>query len=575
MRATAAVLRHTWWALAFVLFIIPGINPALAKTCPPHAVYGDIAAFYHKLGGSDGALGCPTSDEMPNGSGRSNTFDNGEIVWSPNSGGGKHLTIAAWSNNGSGPITVQWTGYGLNETLVRWNLNGANVGQGTYPNGAPGSYGVESGSISVAAAGVYEIITEECDKDFLQSADCGTWSPPIHVSITQGGGAGASACTPKLVVAADTRGTTFNFAYTCFPASTQLAMKESDEASPPNVYSFFFTTSPVGADSFGSGAACGPGMVHFQAMDKSGKQPIGNDAQAPCPVSTIGTKSFGGSSGTGGALAGYGSQQVTYSMPPGAQDHTDRPGGDIFSEKLPQTDPNLCKAACDARSDCAAWTYVLPGFVGPGAMCFLKNPAPATAASSCCISGKKLFVSTNVGNSAKLLGGGAASVGGGSATTGVGSLHDKLALQGLPGGSVTCVHYTGSREECTETADLAFTSNGGSRWTATFTAPAAHCSPIIYYVTAANGAIGTSPAFAGTHGYPGTAALAPGQTASVTFDASLPAGTQHLRVHAIGIAGGCNTGTLGGWGVQASVAPAAAAPLLHLKLPKATSNGLH
>ena len=49
----------------------------------PVVVYGPIYARYHQLGGLDGFLGAPTSDEVDGVSGRLSTFEGGQIVFDP------------------------------------------------------------------------------------------------------------------------------------------------------------------------------------------------------------------------------------------------------------------------------------------------------------------------------------------------------------------------------------------------------------------------------------------------------------------------------------------------------------
>jgi hypothetical protein len=52
----------------------------------------------------------------------------------------------------------------------------------------------------------------------------------------------------------------------------------------------------------------------------------------------------------------------------------DRQGGDYKNFELPP-DPTgkTCAAACEGDNKCRAWTYVRPGYLGPGARCFLKS----------------------------------------------------------------------------------------------------------------------------------------------------------------------------------------------------------
>ncbi len=71
------------------------------------------------------------------------------------------------------------------------------------------------------------------------------------------------------------------------------------------------------------------------------------------------------------------------------EDNTDRPGSDYSNFDLPSADPNLCSAACEADSNCKAFTYVRPGVQGSNARCWLKNSVPDAASGSCCVSGVK------------------------------------------------------------------------------------------------------------------------------------------------------------------------------------------
>lgn len=66
----------------------------------------------------------------------------------------------------------------------------------------------------------------------------------------------------------------------------------------------------------------------------------------------------------------------------------DRTGGDYRSLDV-SSDPTgqSCRAACEADSRCRAWTYVRPGYLGPGARCFLKELVKTPRRKPCCISG--------------------------------------------------------------------------------------------------------------------------------------------------------------------------------------------
>jgi len=66
----------------------------------------------------------------------------------------------------------------------------------------------------------------------------------------------------------------------------------------------------------------------------------------------------------------------------------DRFGGDYRNFDMPP-DPEgaACNAACEGDNKCRAWTYVRPGYIGPGARCFLKDRLTRPRRKPCCISG--------------------------------------------------------------------------------------------------------------------------------------------------------------------------------------------
>ena len=66
----------------------------------------------------------------------------------------------------------------------------------------------------------------------------------------------------------------------------------------------------------------------------------------------------------------------------------DRSGGDYRNiEVTAEADGAACKAACEAENKCRAWTYVRPGYIGPGARCYLKDKITRPRHKPCCISG--------------------------------------------------------------------------------------------------------------------------------------------------------------------------------------------
>lgn len=66
----------------------------------------------------------------------------------------------------------------------------------------------------------------------------------------------------------------------------------------------------------------------------------------------------------------------------------DRAGGDFRAVDVqPDATGETCKAACEAENRCRAWTYMRPGYGGPGARCYLKDRLRPPRRKPCCISG--------------------------------------------------------------------------------------------------------------------------------------------------------------------------------------------
>jgi PAN domain len=88
--------------------------------------------------------------------------------------------------------------------------------------------------------------------------------------------------------------------------------------------------------------------------------------------------SASGVHGSGVIEPGHGTRE--YSM--------DRPGGDYRNLEVPaNATGDTCKAACDAETQCRAWTYVRPGYLGSEARCYLKDHVRPPRHKPCCISG--------------------------------------------------------------------------------------------------------------------------------------------------------------------------------------------
>ncbi|WP_084030537.1 PAN domain-containing protein [Bradyrhizobium paxllaeri] len=69
-----------------------------------------------------------------------------------------------------------------------------------------------------------------------------------------------------------------------------------------------------------------------------------------------------------------------------SRSNTDRPGNDFRNIAL-RGNAADCRNLCLRAPACRAWTFVKPGFQGPSARCYLKNPTPPAFANACCTSG--------------------------------------------------------------------------------------------------------------------------------------------------------------------------------------------
>jgi len=158
----------------------------------PHEAVGLIHDRWMDLGGADGPLGCPITDELavPGRNGRSSTFEHGQIVWSPDQGPNMVVAVYQQDNN----IVVDWgptLPYHYNFWIARWDKDGQNVGQQDIcKSGEPacqfvtptgGTWNVPLSDADRAAAHTYTVVIEGCDEATFGS-DCKQgWTIPASV----------------------------------------------------------------------------------------------------------------------------------------------------------------------------------------------------------------------------------------------------------------------------------------------------------------------------------------------------------------------------------------------------------
>lgn len=146
----------------------------------PTAPYGFIGQKWADLGGSEGRLGCPTSDERDaeGRRGRINDFQHGQVTWSPDQGDA--LTVAIYQDGGR--VVVQWAPtypFHYDKFVVRMTLPSGQTTQEDVD-------GYDSGSWSVPAGtpGKYTFIVEGCDNRVLHPSAClQGFTVPVSVEV--------------------------------------------------------------------------------------------------------------------------------------------------------------------------------------------------------------------------------------------------------------------------------------------------------------------------------------------------------------------------------------------------------
>jgi pimeloyl-ACP methyl ester carboxylesterase len=158
----------------------PGSSQGQSKDKYP--VGGIIGEKYKALNGSDGPLGRPTNQEMDAKEGRKGriqTFEHGSIGWTPDTGPKSvqalyvkdHEIIFEWGD--TGPFNYDYF-------VVRYDLNGKNVGQDDIKNG-PRTHG--RWSLKPRAGGRYRVVVEGRDNKLGGGDSKQGWSNPLYVDF--------------------------------------------------------------------------------------------------------------------------------------------------------------------------------------------------------------------------------------------------------------------------------------------------------------------------------------------------------------------------------------------------------
>jgi uncharacterized protein YodC (DUF2158 family) len=120
--------RQSWTIRAEVRYVPPpplsAANADITPRCPqPFSVGGLIRVRWTDLGGAIGPLGCPDGSEQPAGKGRSQRFEHGQIVTSPDQG--PNMVVAVYTEGSD--LVTDWgdsAPFNYDEWLVHWDKDG-------------------------------------------------------------------------------------------------------------------------------------------------------------------------------------------------------------------------------------------------------------------------------------------------------------------------------------------------------------------------------------------------------------------------------------------------------------------
>lgn len=175
-----------------------GMNPVIPKPlyrrihsqprpCA-HSVPNQFQQKWNSLMAEQGPLGCPIEDAHPpsEGGGLAQTFERGQIMWSPKANNDRFLQTAYL--NSDNDIVFEWgdtAPFHYDFFIVRWDKNGSNAGQHDVQSDDANASPHDGGwTVPTSGPGRYRIVVEGCDGHFLGSSTCRQgWSNPIFLDL--------------------------------------------------------------------------------------------------------------------------------------------------------------------------------------------------------------------------------------------------------------------------------------------------------------------------------------------------------------------------------------------------------
>lgn len=190
-RVTASVL-----GLAAAAAFLAAPSPAQATACDPALISGPgslIGDFWRSNNAGNSVFGCPIKRETryANRPGAYQSFQNGQITWSPELGNG--TLVRVFQKNGK--VVLKWSGLGRDWDFfqVRYTRDGGPATQVKLGRITPwsGEFKLNpyvSGGVGTTTNGdsttLYRLTVQGCDRGTF-SSDCGPWSiaSPVRVRI--------------------------------------------------------------------------------------------------------------------------------------------------------------------------------------------------------------------------------------------------------------------------------------------------------------------------------------------------------------------------------------------------------
>ncbi|GAA1260203.1 hypothetical protein GCM10009677_09290 [Sphaerisporangium rubeum] len=172
--------RQGWTVPVFVDHEAP-LPRGFCENGVPSGAMGQRWAY---VGGREGPMGCPAGGAREVAGGEAMSFAHGEIVHSPAQG--PDMAVAVYQQGRT--LHADWGDtrpFHYDRFLVRWDLDGRNVGQtdidaDTYAKSWSGHW-----STPVGKPGRYTVIVEGCDGRTLRSSSCKQkWTVPASVQVS-------------------------------------------------------------------------------------------------------------------------------------------------------------------------------------------------------------------------------------------------------------------------------------------------------------------------------------------------------------------------------------------------------